>query len=71
MKIFTGVVTHTKMAKTATVAIERTVSHPIYDKRQKRIKAYHVHDEMGAKPGDTVKFVACRPLSKLKRWTVI
>lgn len=71
MKIFTGKVIHTKMAKTATVAVERFVAHPIYKKRYKKIKKYHVHDELGAKIGQEVKFVASRPYSKLKRWKVI
>lgn len=71
MKIFTGKVKHTKMAKTATVAVERVVAHPIYKKRYKKIKKYHVHDELGVKVGQEVKFTASRPYSKLKRWKVI
>lgn len=71
MKIFTGKVKHTKMAKTATVAVERVVAHPIYKKRYKKIKKYHVHDELGVKVGQEVKFVASRPYSKLKRWKII
>jgi small subunit ribosomal protein S17 len=68
MKIFTGKVISTKMAKTATVAVERTVIHPIYQKRSKVRTTYHVHDELGAKVGQTVKFVTGRPVSKLKKW---
>lgn len=71
MKIFTGKVISTKMTKTATVAVERVVTHPVYQKRQRRIKKYHVHDELGAKPQEIVRFVACRPISKLKKWKVI
>jgi small subunit ribosomal protein S17 len=70
VKIFTGKVISTKMAKTATVAVERMVVHPIYQKRSKVITKYHVHDELGAKVGETVKFIASRPISKLKKWTV-
>lgn len=70
MKIFTGKVVSTKMAKTATVAVERMVVHPIYQKRSKVITKYHVHDEQGTKVGDTVKFVTCRPISKLKKWKI-
>ena len=36
MKIFTGQVISTKMSKTATVAVERIVVHPMYKKRLKR-----------------------------------
>lgn len=71
MKIFTGRVTSVKMDKTATVAVERVVVHPIYKKRSKRIKKYHVHDELGTKVGDMVSFVATRPYSKLKKWKII
>lgn len=71
MKVFTAKVLHTKMAKTATVAVERVVVHPVYKKRIRRIKKYHVHDEHGVKEGQTVKFVASRPFSKLKRWKIV
>ena len=71
MKIFQGQVISTKMEKTATVAVGRVVAHPLYKKRYKRVKKYHVHDELGAKVGQTVKFVASRPYSKLKKWKVI
>lgn len=70
MKIFKGKVVSTKMAKTATVAVEKTVVHPIYKKRFRRIKKYHVHDEIGVKVGDEVKFVATKPVSKLKKWKI-
>jgi len=71
MKIFTGKVVSTKMAKTATVAVMRVVVHPLYKKRLKKIRKYHVHDELGVSEGQTVKFVACRPISKLKKWKII
>ena len=71
MKIFTAYVISTKMAKTATVAVERVVAHPVYKKRFKRVKKYHVQDELGVKEGDLVKFTASRPYSKLKKWKII
>jgi len=70
MKIFKGKVIAAKSAKTATVLISRIVAHPIYLKRYKRVKKYHVHDEFGVSVGDTVKFVASKPYSKLKRWKI-
>ena len=70
MKIFTGVVINTKMPKTATVGVMRIVVDPLYKKRYKKIRKYHVHDELGVKPGDVVKFVASKPYSKLKRWKI-
>ncbi len=71
MKILVGKVISTKMAKTATVEVVRTVAHPVYGKPVKRTKKYHLHDELGAKIGNTVHFVAARPVSKLKKWKII
>lgn len=71
MKIFTGRVIATKNAKTATVAVERVIVHPLYKKRFRRDTKYQVHDEFGVKVGDTVKFVASRPYSKTKKWKVV
>ncbi len=71
MKIFTGKVISTKAAKTAVVAVERIVVHPLYGKRFKRLKNYQVHDEIGIKEGEIVKFVASRPYSKTKKWKII
>ena len=71
MKIFTGEVIAKKMDKTATVAVERVIVHPVYKKRLKRIKKYHVHDEIGTKEGVRVKFVATKPISKLKKWKIL
>ena len=71
MKIFTGKVIATKTAKTATVAVERVIIHPLYKKRMRRDTKYQVHDEKGVKVGDTVKFTASRPYSKTKKWRII
>jgi len=70
MKVFQGKVVATKMAKTATVAVSRVVD-PLYKKRFKRIKKYHVHDDIGVKEGMMVKFVASAPISKLKKWKIV
>ncbi len=71
MKIFKGTVVSTKMAKTATVAVERVIIHPLYQKRFRRDTKYQVHDELGAKVGDTVRFTACKPYSKTKKWKIL
>ena len=71
MKIYEGYVISTKMAKTANVAVKRVLKHPVYKKRLKRIKKYHVHDEVGVKKGDKVRFVDSRPYSKTKRWKIV
>jgi small subunit ribosomal protein S17 len=70
MKIFIGKVIATKSAKTATVAVERVVIHPLYKKRFKRLTKFQVHDEIGVKVGDRVKFADCRPVSKTKKWKI-
>lgn len=70
MKILTGKVIAKKMAKTATVAVAKMIVHPLYKKRFKKVKKYHVHDEVGVEVGQLVKFVACRPYSKLKKWKI-
>lgn len=70
MKIFIGHVVATKSAKTATVAVERVIIHPLYKKRFRRDTKYLVHDEIGVKVGETVRFVACRPYSKMKKWKI-
>lgn len=70
MKIFKGKVVSTKMAKTATVVVERILVHPIYKKRFKRVRKFQVHDELGVKVGDRVSFAATKPISKLKKWKI-
>lgn len=71
MKIFTGKVVNTKRAKTIAVAVENIFIHPLYKKRFRRIRKYSVHDEKGAKVGDSVKFTASRPYSKTVKWNII
>ena len=67
-----GVVTSNKMAKTITVAVERKVKHPIYGKFVKKTTKFHAHDETNeAKPGDVVRIMETRPLSKTKRWRLV
>jgi small subunit ribosomal protein S17 len=66
---FSGVVVKTAMKDTATVAVNRYVKHAKYKKYQTRTKKFLVHDPGNtAKVGDEVTIVACRPLSKLKRF---
>jgi small subunit ribosomal protein S17 len=71
-KTKTGVVSSDKMDKTVTVAVERKVKHPIYGKFVKKTTKFHAHDEKNeAKPGDVVKIMETRPLSKTKRWRLV
>jgi small subunit ribosomal protein S17 len=64
-----GEVVSTKMAKTIAVEVIRRVPHPLYKRIVTKRKKFYAHDEQAtAKPGDVVRIVECRPLSKLKRW---
>jgi len=64
-----GVVTSSSMAKTIVVKVVRKVQHPLYGRVVRKVKKLYAHDEQGeARPGDTVRIVETRPLSKLKRW---
>jgi small subunit ribosomal protein S17 len=71
MRIFTGRVVGLTQQKTATVAVERIKVDPVYKKRFKRSSKYHVHDELGVKIGDVVRFVPSRPFSKTKNWKIL
>jgi small subunit ribosomal protein S17 len=67
--VLTGKVTSAKMEKTIVVEVLRLVQHPKYRRVVRIAKKFYAHDEKRqAKPGDTVRIVASRPLSKLKRW---
>ena len=69
---FKGVVVKTAMQNTATVAVERYVKHPKYKKYQVKTKKYLVHNEGNvSQVGDAVTIVACRPLSKMKRFKIL
>jgi len=65
----TGKVISSKMDKTITVMVERKVKHPVYGKYIKRSTKLHAHDANNeCNQGDIVTVVACRPLSKSKKW---
>jgi small subunit ribosomal protein S17 len=67
-----GQVVSTKMAKTIAVQVTRKVPHPLYKRVVTRRKKFYAHDEEGtARPGDTVRIVESRPLSKMKRWRLV
>ncbi len=68
-KVRQGVVVSDVQDKTIVVRVQRTTTHPLYNKTLRVSKKYHVHDEANdAKVGDTVRIIETRPLSKLKRW---
>lgn len=67
-----GVVISDKMTKTITVEVERTYRHAKYKKYVRKAARYHAHDESSAAhKGDRVEIMACRPMSRLKRWLLV
>jgi small subunit ribosomal protein S17 len=67
-----GVVVSDKMTKTIVVEVERRVPHPQFKKIVRKTTKFYAHDEEGkAKVGDKVLIQESRPLSKLKRWTLL
>ena len=71
-KTLEGVVVSDKMNKTRTVRVSRSVRHPFYEKIMKKSNKFHAHDENNeAREGDIVEIASTRPLSKLKRWSIV
>ena len=67
-----GVVVSDKQAKTVVVRVDRRFAHATMKKTISRSKKYHAHDETNEySVGDTVWLEEHRPISKLKRWTVV
>ena len=67
-----GVVTSIKNNKTITVTVSTERNHPLYNKRVGYSKKFAAHDEKNeAKLGDVVTIMACRPLSKTKKFRLV
>lgn len=68
-----GTITSNKQEKTLVVTVHTYKNHPKYKKRYRVSKKFYVDNpentqfEIGAE----VSFYETRPLSKLKRWTII
>jgi len=64
-----GTVVSAASDKTIVVRVDTVKVHPMYKKVIRRSTKLHAHDdENQAKPGDIVRIVETRPLSKQKRW---
>jgi small subunit ribosomal protein S17 len=67
-----GIVISDKTLKTRRVEIPRLVKDPQYGKYIRRKTICYVHDENNeSHAGDTVEIQESRPLSKMKRWTLV
>jgi small subunit ribosomal protein S17 len=71
-KTRTGEVVSSGMNKTIVVRTVTRVPHRKFGKIVKQMRKFYAHDEQNqAKPGDTVRIMETRPLSKLKRWRLV
>lgn len=72
MRTKQGEVVSTKMNKTIVVSVVTYKIHERYNKSFKVTKKFYAHDEKEvANEGDIVEIQESKPLSKLKRWTLI
>ena len=70
-RTITGKVVSDSMDKTITVAIERKLKHPLYNKYIFKTSKIMAHDENGdSKVGDIVAIEETKPISKNKSWTL-
>lgn len=71
-KFRTGTVTADKVSKTRVVVVDRTYRDSMYSKVLRARTKLYVHDENNvSKAGDQVRIMETRPLSKMKRWTLV
>lgn len=67
-----GEVLSNKMNKTIVVRVERRFPHPKWGKVVTAYSRFYAHDEKNeARPGDRVRIMETRPLSKTKRWRLV
>jgi small subunit ribosomal protein S17 len=72
VRTLTGRVVSNRMDKTAAIAVERLVKHPLYGKYIRRTTKLLAHDEGNeCRIGDLVNIAESRPLSKRKAWRVV
>ncbi len=72
MRTKKGIVVSDKMDKTRVVTVNSYKMHSKYRKKYRVSKKFYVDDPQNtSKVGDEVTIYETRPLSKLKRWTVV
>lgn len=60
------------MSKTRRVELARLSKHPVYKKYVRSKTVCYAHDENNESAiGDKVEIIESRPLSKLKRWSLV
>ena len=71
-KTLVGEVVSNKMVKTVSVRVDRLMKHPQYKRYVRRSRTFMAHDENSiCQPGDRVRIIESRPLSRHKRWRVM
>jgi small subunit ribosomal protein S17 len=71
-KTLIGEVVSNKMVKTVSVRVDRLMKHPQFKRYVRRSRTFMAHDENSTcQPGDRVKIIESRPLSRHKRWRVM
>lgn len=63
-QVKTGIVVSAKMAKTVVVEIKTKIPHPLYKKLINKTQRIKAHDEIDTKPGQVVKIVETKPVSR-------
>ncbi len=73
MRIKKGIVTSTKQDKTVVATVHTYKAHPLYKKKYRVSKKYHVHNPENNtfEIGDNITFYETKPISKLKKWTLV
>ena len=67
-----GEVVSTSMNKTIVVAVKMKEKHPMYGKFVNKTTKFKAHDEKEeTNPGDLVRIMETRPLSKTKCWRLV
>ncbi|MBI5265987.1 MAG: 30S ribosomal protein S17 [candidate division Zixibacteria bacterium] len=71
-KVRVGTVVSAAMNKSIVIRIDSTKKHALYLKPVKISTKLYAHDEKNdARPGDVVRVMETRPLSKTKRWRLV
>ena len=73
MRAKKGIVSSNKQDKTIVVTVHTYKNHPKYKKRYRVSSKFHVDNPENKEfnIGDKVEFYETRPISKLKKWTVV
>lgn len=68
-----GIITSIKQAKTIVATVQSYKTHPKYFKRFSISRKYHIDnpENKAFEVGEEITFYETRPLSKLKRWTIV